>query len=110
MNFFPVQAPIFKVFLQNRIFLTVWSQTSNMPVALPKNDRFNSNFLFKKDACLLAKDTDCVSVTFIISKLYSNELILPVGALVCCSVMITCSCKNNSINKSTVFSFLFWYA
>ena len=49
-----------------------------MPVAFLKTDRSNPNFLLEKYACLLAKDTECVSI---ISELYSNKLMLPVGAL-----------------------------
>ena len=80
-----------------------------MPIAFLKNDRSNPNFLFKNYACLLAKDTECVPVTIIINNCNSNKLILPVRALVSCSLMLTYSCKKDSINKRTVFSFLFYY-
>ena len=52
-----------------------------MLVAL-KNGKSNLNFLSKKYACLSVKGTECVPVTIIVSKLYSNRLMLPVGALV----------------------------
>ena len=43
--------------------------------------------------CLLAKDTECVLVTIIINKLWSNKLILPMGALVSCTLLLIYSCK-----------------
>ena len=65
-----------------------------MPVAVLKMTGPIPVFPLKKYACLLAKDTaECVPVTIIISKLYGNELILPVGALVSCSLILTCSRK-----------------
>ena len=84
----PEQAPNFELFSETGPnflsftpeqdpFLTIWSQTSKMPVAFLKNDRSSPSFLLKKCAYLLAKDTECVSVT--ISKLYSNKLMLPRG-------------------------------
>ena len=97
LNFFPEQALIFKVLLQNRILSSITlSQMSKMPVAFLKYYRSNLNFLSEKYTCLLAKDTECVPVTIIISKLYSNKLMLPVGLLILasCSVMLTNSCKN----------------
>ena len=74
-------------------FLTIWSQTAKMAVVFLKNDKSNPNFLFKKYVCLLAKGTECVPVTIIINKLYSNKLMLPVQALVSCSLMLTYSCE-----------------
>ena len=68
-------------------------QMSKIAVAFLTNDRYKLNFLFKKYACLLAKDTERVHVTIIISKLHSNKLMLPVGALVSCSLMLTYFCK-----------------
>ena len=83
-NFTPEQDP----------FLTIWSQMSKMPVAFLKKDWSNPNFLSKTYACLSAKNTDCVPITIIVSKLYSNKLmLLPVGVPVSCSLMLTCSCK-----------------
>ena len=51
-----------------------------MAVAFLKNDRFSPNFLLKKYACFLAKDTERVPDTIIISKLYSHKLMLPMRA------------------------------
>ena len=55
-----------------------------MPVGFLKNDRSNSNFLFKKYASLLVNGIGCVPVTIIIGKLYRNKLMLAVGTLVSC--------------------------
>ena len=81
-------------------FLTIWSQTSKVPVAFLKNDRPSPNFHFKKYSCFLSKHTGCVPVTIIINKLYSNKLMLPMGTLVSYSLMSTYSCKNSSKNNS----------
>ena len=77
---------------QDRL-LKIWSQTSKMQVAFLENDQSNPSFLSKKYARLLAKDTECVPVTIIMIVLYSNKVMLPVGALVSCSLMLTYSCK-----------------
>ena len=79
-----------------------------------KNDRSNSNFLLKKYVCLVQK-TLCVCLSQSLSiNCNSNKPILPVRALVFCSLMLAYSCsylyvKNDSINKIIVFSFRFYY-
>ena len=106
----PEQAPNFKILLQNRpCFLKFYSRTGSFflqsglkcpgsqvknPSCFPLGDRSNPNFLFKKYAYLLVKDTECVPVIIINSKLYSSKLMMPVKAFVSCSLM---------------FSFLFCY-
>ena len=87
------QAPNFELFKGTGldVYLKHYSRTvsffdnlvSNVNNAscFPKNNKSNPNFLLKKYACLLAKDTECVPVTIIINKLYRNKPILPVGLL-----------------------------
>ena len=91
--FFLEQAPVFKVLLQNKIpFLTIWSQTSKS--CFPeKRSQFSSQKL-RLSFC----STECLPVTIIIGKLYSNKLILPVGALVSCFRQ-----QKQSINKRTEY-------
>ena len=73
-------------------FLITWSQSSKMAVAFLKNDRSNPNFLKRSVLCVCVK-RHSVPVTITISKLYSNKLMLPVGALASCSLMLTYSRK-----------------
>ena len=88
----PEQALLFEVLF--RIFF--WQSGlkrpgSNVknPSCFPQSDRSNPNFLFKKYAYILVKDTECVPVIIIISKFYSNKLMLPVKAFVSCSLMFS---------------------
>ena len=85
-TFFPEQALIFKVLLMNRILF--WEsglkpefQTSKFQLLSWKMTGPISIFFLKSYACLLAKNADCVLVTIIISKLYSNKFMLPVRLL-----------------------------
>ena len=75
-----------------------------MPVAFLRTDRSKLNFLFKKYACLPAKDTDLVLVTIIVSKLHGSKLMLSMGALVFCSLMLLILVK-----KIEYFPFILLY-
>ena len=94
-------------------FSGIWSRTSKMPVTSLKNDRSNRTFLSKNYGCLLPKDTECVPVKFINSKLHANKFMLPSGALLSCfrqlDVNLFLHVKQNSTNKGIVLSFLFYY-
>ena len=105
IDFFHIQkcrtGPEFWTFFQNRpCFLKFYSRTgsfldnlvSNVQIAscFPGKLPVQSQFSFKK-VCL--KDAECVPVIIIISKWYSNKVMLPVGAVVSCSLMLSCSCK-----------------
>ena len=67
-------------------FLITWSGTSKLPVDFMKDSGFCPNYLSKKYACLLAKDTDYAVNT-------NKPTFAPVGSLVFCSQMLTYSCK-----------------
>ena len=92
LKFYSRAESFFEVLLQSRILF--WQsglkrQCSNVknPSCFPQSDRSSPNFLIKKYTYLLLKDTECVPVIIIISKLYSNKLMLPVKAFVSCSLM-----------------------
>ena len=87
---------IFNFFRNRLYFLKFYSRTgpffdnlvSNVknPSCFPQNDGSNPNFLVKNYAYLSVEDTGCVPVMIIFSKVYSNKLMLPVEALVSCSL------------------------
>ena len=76
--FFPELAMIFKVLLKNRIFFDNLASNVKMLVAFLRNDPI---FFLKSCVRLLAKYTECVPITIMITKLYGNKLMLPVGLL-----------------------------